>query len=177
MTTHIEELAREAHDFIDRIFGMIGSARDGQARHEAQQALRSVGKDVDALAAFAESEGRRAEALTDSIEYLRNRWTAVCSRACPACVYEKGIFIRLCQVHEALATVEKRAEEAERRLVACTEAHQLAEATGEKRAKRIVELEREVERLRAALSCIASAEFSTVVVAADFARAALRKEG
>ena len=62
------------------------------------------------------------------------------ARACPACVYDAGVFVRRCEVHEYADAQRQRAEEAEARATLLE--LKLAEAS-----QMIQALEKEVEHL------------------------------
>jgi len=52
------------------------------------------------------------DAAREAITFLRDDWHPYSSRACPACLYENGKFIRRCKVHEALDTAIRERDEA-----------------------------------------------------------------
>lgn len=49
---------------------------------------------------------QRLAVAEEALAYLRDHWSPFDRRACPACVYEAGRFVRPCQLHAALAVVE-----------------------------------------------------------------------
>jgi hypothetical protein len=40
------------------------------------------------------------DALADQLAFIRDEWSPSGARACPACVYDNGKFIRRCKIHE-----------------------------------------------------------------------------
>lgn len=53
----------------------------------------------------------RVGQLQEQIEFMRDGWSEIGARACPACLYEGGKFIRACKLHERLAKVERERDE------------------------------------------------------------------
>lgn len=60
-------------------------------------------------AARAELEQWKRDVL-----FLRGEWSSLGGRACPACVYEGGRFVRLCKVHEEFAAAQAEVERLQR---------------------------------------------------------------
>lgn len=55
-------------------------------------------------------ERKKREKAEEAILFMRNEWTDMGGRGCPACHYENGKFIKLCKIHEIGQMIIKKAE-------------------------------------------------------------------
>lgn len=55
---------------------------------------------------------QRAEEAERKIAFIRDKWSEYGARACPACVYDAGRFVRLCNVHEHAESLRRQRDAA-----------------------------------------------------------------
>jgi hypothetical protein len=87
---------------------LAGKCCDGP--HTAEQYIEVLTKEIETLTINLATVRETAKNRIEALRFIRDDWSEYGARACPACVYVEGKFIRSCKIHEALDKAQKRVE-------------------------------------------------------------------